>query len=185
VPAGWTSCCGGWVEKYGTDPPNGMAFAPWVLQHIYPDPCDRSGGAITLGPTVADLVAAVRAQPDRRPTTPTPVTVSGYRGQELEWSVPSDADFTKCTAREYVSWYGGADSASTRFHQGPDQVDHLRVLDVDGTTLTIMTSYFPGTSAADRAELDGIIESLRIEKVGGGPSAAPSPSPDSSPSPAP
>jgi hypothetical protein len=189
VPAGWAACCGGgWVDKYATNPPNGLAFSAFATRNVYADPCDRSAGATAIGPGVADLIAAVEAQPERRPTVPTPVTVSGFSGQEIEWSVPSNANFGDCMQSTYVSFYGGDDPTATRFHQGPDQVDHLRVLDVDGTTLTILTTWFPGTTSLDRTQLDDIVASIVIEPGPGpsGPSPSPSapPSPESSPSPA-
>ena len=47
-----------------------------------------------VGPTVDDLVAALRANTFYTSSTATPVTIDGYAGQELELQLPDDP-FTK------------------------------------------------------------------------------------------
>jgi hypothetical protein len=47
------------------------------------------------------------------------------------------------------------------------------IVDIDGTRQVIDTMYLPGTSAANLAELDQIIASIRFEPR----AASPSPSP--------
>ena len=49
------------------------------------------------------------------------------------------------------------------YFQGPANRWQTNVLDVDGTRLVIVVQDFPGTSAADRAELDAIVDSMVIE----------------------
>jgi hypothetical protein len=47
--------------------------------------------------------------------------------------------------------------------QGPSQRRHQWVLDVDGVRVVAQSFDYPGTPAIRRAELQGIIDSLKIE----------------------
>ncbi len=58
-------------------------------------------------------------------------------------------------------------------HNG--QHDTVYIVDVDGTRQVIDTLYLPGASAADRAELDQIVASIRFEPRASTPSPSPSP----------
>ena len=49
------------------------------------------------------------------------------------------------------------------YAQGPANRWQTNILDVDGTRLVIVVQDFPGTSAADRAVLDAIVDSMVIE----------------------
>ena len=46
--------------------------------------------------------------------------------------------------------------------QGPNQHNKLWILDVNGTRLVIVATYFPDTSPQDRAALDEILTSIQI-----------------------
>ena len=50
----------------------------------------------------------------------------------------------------------------SRHNQGPGQHDLLDVLDVNGRTLAILTTFYPANTAADRAELQAIVDSIKI-----------------------
>ena len=113
-----------------------------------------------------DLVAALAMQKARKPTTPIVISVDGYRGKAIDFTVSIDLDFATCDERDYRSYtttnWDGTDHG-VRYHQGPGQTDRNWILDVDGHRLVINGSFFPGTSAADRAELDAMMASIRID----------------------
>jgi hypothetical protein len=100
------------------------------------------------------------------------VTLGGYQGRSLQWSVPDDwvvtgdADFQGCDTwpsnghRDFVSWLGNGEGE--RYQQFAGQLDMLWVLDVDGQRLVIDATYLPETPDALRAELMGIVESIRF-----------------------
>ena len=75
----------------------GIAF--WDVGEVARNPCHSIGNLVDPGPTVDDLVAALVAQSMRHATKPTDVTLGGYSGKNLEWSVPrqwvvtGDGDF--------------------------------------------------------------------------------------------
>jgi len=148
----------------------GVGF--WDVGEVPRNPCHPIGHESDPGPTVDDLVAALEAQSMRHATTPTDVTLAGYSGKYIEWSVPTDmkmtgdSDFTGCDVqsdghRNFVSWEG-AGGIGQRWQQMPGQVDRLWILDVNGQRLVIDASYSPESSQALRDEEYRVVESLRF-----------------------
>jgi hypothetical protein len=109
----------------------------------------------------------------RNATTPTDVTLGGYRGRYLEWSVPAhmavtgDADFAGCSVfpsnghRDFVSWFSKGGNGE-RYEQVAGQVDRLWVLNVNGQRLVVDATYSPNTTQAQRDELGQVAQSLRF-----------------------
>jgi hypothetical protein len=107
----------------------------------------------------------------RRPT-PTDVTLAGYAGKYLEWSVPADPKSSSWTSfdacdldsdgvhRDFVSWLGNG--TGDRYEEVSGQVDQLGVLDVNGKRLVVDSTYSPDTSQGDREELEAAVDSLRF-----------------------
>ncbi len=169
VPHRWSTSDGAFIVKSG---PSVLGLSVWDVAEVTRDPCHWKGRSFDPGPTLEDLVGALTAQKMRHATRPRDVTLDGYQGSYLEWSVPAgmevtgDADFTGCDVEpsngqlDFVSWYGVADGE--RYQQVAGQVDRLWVLDVDGQRLLVDATYSPDTTEADRGELAGIVESLRF-----------------------
>ncbi len=88
VPKGWFEQDGHFIITGATTPV--LGFSIWDVGVVYRDPCHWQGQAFDPGPSVANLVAALVAQKMRNATTPTDVTLAGYAGKYLEWSVPAD-----------------------------------------------------------------------------------------------
>jgi hypothetical protein len=166
VPSTWSA-----FKNFGvTNDCCGVAF--WDVGKVARDPCHSIGHLYNPGPTVRDLVAALEAQSTRHPTPPTDVTLAGYSGEYLEWSVPKDLvvtgddDFAGCDVqpdghRNYTSWVG-AGGVGERWQQMAGQVDRLWILDVNGQRLVIDASYPPGATQAQREEEDRVVHSLRF-----------------------
>jgi hypothetical protein len=136
---------------------------------VFADPCDWKDNEIRprVGPTPADLIAAMARFPDRRPTPGRATEVSGWSGLVAEWSVPLDARFADCDDALYTSWSKSnwrADDFGLRFHQAPGQVDRIYALDIAGTRLVIDENWTPGTNAAELAELRTVVESITITR---------------------
>jgi hypothetical protein len=155
VPRGWM----GWeigitdAAEFGT----GIGF--WSVRYVWDHPC-RQSEVVPTGRTVDGLVDALAGQPMRSATTPADVEVDGFGGKMLRIHVPEDVDFDDCYQRLFESWPG-------RYHQAPGQIDQIWVLDVDGARLVIDAWWFPQTTAAARAELFQIVESIRIRPAEG------------------
>jgi hypothetical protein len=148
----------------------GVAF--WDAGDVARNPCHSIGHLFDPGPTVDDLVAALEAQPLRHASAPTDVTLAGYAGKYLEWSVPKDwvvtgdGDFAGCDVqpnghRDFVSWLG-AGGVGERWQQMAGQVDRLWILDVNGQRLVVDASYSPDTTQAQLDLEDQIIQSIEF-----------------------
>jgi hypothetical protein len=169
APSGWSSDGHFVVKSSG----GVIGLSVWDVTQVPRDPCQWKGNLSDPGPTVDDLVQALVAQRLRNATTPTDVTLAGYHGQYLEWSVPADmvvtgdADFAGCSVQpsnghhDFISWLHSG--GGSRYQQVAGQVDRLWVLDVGGQRLVVDATYSPDTTEADRAELGQIAESLRFE----------------------
>ena len=159
VPDGWNGG-GPWLVFGDNQPPSGAGTAfirgAWLLT----DPCKFGTPWIPVGPTVADFVNAVAKHPSMDTTAPGDVELAGYSGKYFELRVP--ADITKCDSEpggppQYRPWEPGI------YAQGPGQRWHQWVLDVDGVRVVVQSFDYPGTPAARRAELQAIVDSIRIE----------------------
>ncbi len=148
----------------------GVAF--WDVGKVARDPCHSLGKLYDPGPSVDDLVGALRSQAMRRATAPTDTTLAGYPATYLELSVPADmvvneeADFAGCDVqgnghRDFVSWEG-AGGQGERFHQMAGEVDRLWILEVNGQRLVVDASHSPGTTQDQIDELDAIIASVQL-----------------------
>jgi len=175
VPDGW-STIDGWIlnrPRSGEDiPPIAVQF--WDVDQVYGHPCQWSGTLFQPGPTVDDLAEALVDVPLRNATQPIDVTLDGYAGKSLEWSVPADiemdeqGDFPDCDLtddghRDFKSWTGEGWS-SNRYQQGPGQVDRLWILDIDGARLVIDAFSMPYATAEELEELLAVVESIRFER---------------------
>lgn len=164
VPDGWQNS-DGWLVGTGRDTPRWWFVSFWDVEKVYPHPCDWLGEPfIEPGRTVEGLVAALVDRPMRNATTPIEVTVDGYQGYMLEWSVPTDIDISSCDEGYFESWTA-AGWSSDRYHQGPGQVDRLWILDVDGSRLVIDAMYMPGATEQDREELFAVVDSIQFQPV--------------------
>jgi hypothetical protein len=169
VPGTWSSADGHFVVKNGAPV---LGLSVWDVGTVSRDPCHWRGNAYDPGPTVDDLVDALTAQRLRHATTPTDVTLAGYPGRYLEWSVPTDmvvtgdANFEGCDMersngdRYFVSWTGNG--LGERYQQVAGQIDQLWILDVDGQRLLVDATYSPDVTKQDRDELDRVVDSLRF-----------------------
>ena len=101
-PNGWTGYPD-WAmdgpDPVRADAPTGIGIAFFTANGLYSDLChwDVRGigdagppGDVKVGPTVDDLVAALRANKFYTSSAATPVTIDGYAGQELELQLPDD-----------------------------------------------------------------------------------------------
>jgi hypothetical protein len=172
VPAGWVGNVGGpyaaYLAKGGADAAGGwltgaggaeIAFS--LSQRLYADPCHDRGFLVPQpGPTVDDLASALASLPGFDATTPTDVTVDGYQGKQLTLTAPRSFDGCSSSPDGYAIWQlplGGV------FGFTPGQQMAAWILDVNGMRLVITRETQPATSAQDRAEVQAILDSIRIE----------------------
>lgn len=167
LPSGWSSFAGATVLKASSDPPTGMAVGPWRnVATIYTDPCHWQTSGVSIGPKVDDLVAALVAQKGGSGVIPADVTIDGFHGKQIDLVVPMSVRFgapssaSDCDGGQYKLW--AQSDGSDRYNQGPGQHDLLDILDVNGQTLVIGRSFYAANTAADTAELQAIVDSIKI-----------------------
>jgi len=167
MPAGWETS-DGWLFKsdnYGrTSLEGGMPYGFVFLNvtNIYLDGCQWRLIDPAPGPTVDDLVAAYANVPGFGGNA-SDITVDGFKGKLVEYNVPGyNAD--DCQEGRFALFkedrnFGAAPNIVA---QAPLQENQIRILDIDGTRLVMLTGYPPDISAAERTELDTIINSIEI-----------------------
>ena len=173
IPAeGWSMWVGG--SKFSDAGHVGVSITTVV--NLVGDGCQSSWAEPPVGPSVNDLATALAAlAPFQVTSPPTDVTIYGYSGKHLEWTVPDlpvtgegdDLRFTGCVEGKLKSWVAPFDTAESGDayygYTGPGYVEEFWILDVDGTRLMIAGEQSPGSSAQDIAERDAILDSIRIE----------------------
>ncbi|MDQ3937826.1 MAG: hypothetical protein M3253_03995, partial [Chloroflexota bacterium] len=149
------------------DPVEGSATDPYLMfaipSNVYADPCRfLDAGLLTprVGHSVDDLVNALVALEGAEVSTPTDVTLDGYRGRQLTITAPDTFDECSPEEPQYRLW---------RFPNGgdhfmaPRQVHRISIIDVDRTRVVIVTSEHPDTAPHDLAQLQQIFESIELE----------------------
>jgi hypothetical protein len=123
------------------------------------DPC-RVNSTRPQSPatTVDDLVADLTAQDSGDASKPVDVTVGGYAGKSITLHVPDDVVVKDCEEGFFVR-YGYAESPVWHNNHGPEQIDELWILDVDGSVVVLDAMYRPDTSAELVEEMRTIVES--------------------------
>lgn len=163
VPDGWEAFGpSGVLPVEGSGGPSGMAMGFFDIGGLYSDPCNSLGAAdVEAGTTAAELATAFSRQTAYE-TSVEDVTFAGYTGKQVELQLPSDLDPATCPYDEYFVFDVGP------YSQGPGNRWHLTVLDVEESRLVIFAQDFAGTSAADRAELQSMLDSIQIDPGEGG-----------------
>jgi hypothetical protein len=146
-----------------------------TVTNLVTDGChDHSWADPPVGPSVDDLAAALADLTPFEVTSPaSDVTINGYRGKHLEWTVPDlpveetgdDVRFSGCIDGVLKSWVAFVDTepGDAYYGYGPDAREEFWIIDVEGTRLMIAAARSPGIPPADLAELRTVFDSIRIE----------------------
>ena len=138
----------------------GISF--WDPTRVATDSCRWKDSWETPGESVDELAEALAAITGRQATAPVPVTVGGYEGLYLEWSLPADLDVATCDDATTVAWSG---AGKRRSHDIPGLIDRIWILDIDGHRILIDAISLPGEQEAIRRRVDEVIDSLRFAAV--------------------
>jgi hypothetical protein len=161
LPPGWETT-DVFVLRSGAGPAPGVAF--FDVANIYADGCRWVPLQPPVGPTVDDLVQAFASLPGFGGEVQD-VTVDGYHGKQIEHTVPY-YDQAACRNGQFGLFLEdsqlGRGDAPNLWAQTPGQRNEIRILDVDGTRLVILSGHPPDASAQDVADLRSIVESVQI-----------------------
>jgi hypothetical protein len=150
-----------------------IALSTWTVGNLKADPCRWKAGTRDppVGPTVGDLAAALLEQAGPIEGTSTDVTLGGYRGKKIEFSIPSDFDSSSCDEGVFSRWEAASEPGDWGgWIYGGGMRNAVYIIDVDGKRVVIDTMSLPGASAADLAEFDQMIASIRFEPRASSPS---------------
>jgi hypothetical protein len=163
LPDGWSSLDGGLVPSdEGYSPPGGAALIVMRGGWLYSQLCAGPGPDIPTGTSVDQFVTALVDHPDLDVTSPVDVTLGGFSGQYLELRAPANTTTSELGpdpdgCNFYFVWEPGI------YAQGPNARWRIWVLDVDGVRVVVRSDSFPGTSPQVQAQLQSIVDSIRIE----------------------
>jgi hypothetical protein len=178
VPAGWSASSDWYVLKHAGSRDE-LMFTMWEVTHIYPDACQHDDAAlISAGTTLGELATLLTAQKGRVASATTDVTVGGFPAKRLQLAVPADLDVGTCAGTVLRPWPDPGpdlDGGYCCFPAG--SVDDVSIVDAGGNRIVFVARHQPGSSAADQAELQSIVDSLAIEPL----SAEPSPGASTTP----
>jgi hypothetical protein len=166
VPAGWATDRDSFVSK-GTGGgevirlTKGVILAAFTVDHVYADACHPQGTIQLVGDSVEALATALGTQLGRDTAGPSAVSVDGYTGQLVELIAP--ADISSCDGGLLRTWSDVGGDQSGGWPAGPGQTDEVYIVDVDGTRLVIVAAHWADTSPQDLAELQHVLDSIRIE----------------------
>ena len=166
IPAGWDLVNGIAVLKSDTEPTVGVGF--YDVANIYTDGCRWEVVEPAVGPSVDDLVTAYQAVTGLNATQASPVTVDGFDGKQIQFTVP---DHDPDTCQESTFGLAQSDNAGSNTAQvgppnlwalSPNQQNRALILDVNRTRLVVYVVHPPDISTQDQAALDTILDSIQI-----------------------
>jgi hypothetical protein len=137
----------------GTAPPTGMSVYFYAPTTTYQDPCNEVPVDPPLGPSVDDLVQALREIPNMTTTDPVASTLGGLPATYLEMTT----DVTlPCAPNQFYIWDGN-------WTQGQGQIVRTWVLEVNGTRIVASALRYPDATEQALAEQQIVIDSIVFE----------------------
>lgn len=163
LPSGWVSQNSARIIAKHPDEPGELGFGPFVVTQIYSDSCAGEGVLVDVGPTVDDLVNGLLAQRGPSASGPEEIMLGGYAAKRIDLTVPTDLDLATCRLQD-IGLQLWLDASGDKYMVLlGDGTLSVYVADVQGERLIITTQFRANSSADDVAEMEAIIESIRIE----------------------
>jgi hypothetical protein len=164
VPAGWSVDGGGFVTKHAGEPGE-VFFTSWIVSHVFADVCawQDASKLVAAGTTAAELATALSAQKNRVVSQTTDVTLGGFPAKRIELTQPAGLDPSTCTDGNLRAWPDPGPNMSGGMCCFPARsIDDLSIADVNGKRVVIIARHQPGSSPADVAELNSIVDSIQF-----------------------
>ena len=159
VPEGYRNIGGFAVLKKGRLE---TGVSAWVVEGVYTDGC---GGADSRLDRVAGSTDALEdlllAQEGFRVSTPADATVDGFAARYMERTLSPRVDPGRCVTDRFMVWRTRGNGQRWFAHAGQQEL--LWIVDVGGAPLVIDGMIDAAATAADRAEVVRMIESIQID----------------------
>jgi hypothetical protein len=187
VPAGWAAEDGFVYKDRGAvapsfapgSGPGDVTFTTWAVSHVYADACQWQGSLVDAGTTVDQLANVLVAQKGRVASAATDVTLGGVPAKRIELTNAASLDPSSCNSSVLRFWPDpGPDESGGLCCTVAGSTDVVYVVALAGNRFTVVVRHQADSSAADVAELEAVVATIRIET-----SAASSAPASSSPAP--
>ena len=162
--AGWSGETGAGILSKNEDspPPDFMGMIVFTQPEyiVFGDACRWETTPNTTVTTVDEFVAALASQGSRTASEPVDIALDGYAGKSITLEVPDDLDVADCDPGYGGSWdCGGGGTMPCGYHGGPDAIDVVYILDIDGLIMAWETWHYTGTSVEDVTEMEAVVQS--------------------------
>jgi len=166
LPDGWSGNIGGPYAVFLSRLVPNAEIDLSIFTTVYADPCHYDRGAMNPppGPSVDDLVTALTNLPGMTVTPVTDVTIAGYHGRQFTMTAPATTD--GCTLPPGAGFRIWELPLGATNDMDPGQREQVTVLDVDGTRIVLTVMGFEGATTTPTPEVQGIVNSIRIEPGG-------------------
>ena len=165
VGSGWSSDGGMLFRRSEGGDDEGFIVVDRPVEQ-YSDACHWTDGYRPGWPTrtLDEVVAALTEQKGwAEMTTPTDISIDGYAGRAFQRTAPTD--ITNCDTTTERRTRTSPSGLHPEFNLNePGDIEDFRVLDIDGTVVVVLARQYPETSAAARAEIAAVLDSIRIER---------------------
>ena len=141
----------------------------WSPNNVYSDPCAHTRLSPPVGPSAANLAAALLTMPGTDATEPTDVTVGGRASNPeprtraaiyVELTVREDVG---CAAEDFYLWVKEGVGEGPRHASDLPTTIRVWIVDVDGGRLVIESELLPGSTPELDQEIDQIVDSIQFE----------------------
>jgi hypothetical protein len=161
LPAGWSHETN-YISKGNVFEGSGVTLATWLVSHVYADSCRWEGTLREVGST-AELADALAEQTGHETAGPTEVTLGGYPATRLDFSLATDFDVSACDSEFVRLWPDAGPNENYGLPIFPGQTTTVYVVDLDGEPMLVIAIRTEDSSAADVAELEHVVESIRFQ----------------------
>jgi len=167
VPAGWSGNIGGPYALFLHRSGGPGSVDVTIFDDVFADPCDITKGFLAPRPgsSVDDLAAALAKSTALHPTRPVTDSIGGRTGKRLTLTAPTSATcLPDASEGVFPTWELPLGAV---LGLGPGQVDRVWIVDAGGTRLVIDAQEPIVQDAALHAEIQSILDSLKIGPTGG------------------
>lgn len=162
VPEGWSHDTN-YVSNGDAFGGTGVAFATWIVSHVYADSCQWEGTLREVG-SAAELADALAQQTGHQTSGPIDVIIGQEVATRLEFSVAADFDVSACDSEFTRLWPDAGPDENYGLPIFVGQTTTVYVVDLDGEPpMLVIAMHTEDSSAADVAELDQVVDSIRFQ----------------------
>jgi hypothetical protein len=170
---GWSHEPGdvGQWKHYGPDgQESGPAVVVWAMTGTYVDPCTDHTLKQPPPTSIQGLISDLGNQPGVSAGPVTEITISGYKGYYVDTTIT--ADISRCGNGDGDQFWLWASGLDRRYAQATGEQNRMYAMDVDGRPFTFNVLLPPTTTAVDRADVEKMLLTLRINRRTPAPSAS-------------